>query len=147
MRGGARLRRMRDVMTPASFGGADCGHMKEYKEYTKDASLCTSGSYYGQWSQCTKDCGSGTQYRYKERVVCSTTAVVKYIMKFRMGRRCNVQDCDGTNSTDTVRSVIVPPVSTELVPTAYFNATNSSFESASPQPGSGEYFHQVGSSV
>merc|ERR1711988_1445737 len=109
IRGGAKVRRMRQIVRAPLFGGKECEHRKEYKEYTKDAAMCDTNTYYGKWSECTKQCGSGVRYRFREHVICSESAVVKYHMRFRQGERCNTQNCaDG--SSGIVHSIIVPDV-------------------------------------
>jgi len=115
IRGGAKVRRMRQIVRAPKFGGVECEHRKEYKEYTKDAQMCNTNTYYGKWSECTKQCGSGVRYRFREHVICSKSAVVKYHMKFRQGERCNTQNCED-GSSGKVSSVIIPEVSGALFP-------------------------------
>jgi len=108
LRGGSKLRRMRTVSTPRQFGGKVCPHRIEYKVWHADAN-CKGGMFYGKWSQCSKECGSGFRYRYREHVKCSDTAVVKFHTRFRQGERCNTQDC-GDGSSGSSRAVIVPQI-------------------------------------
>jgi hypothetical protein len=113
--GGNKLRRTRAVKRASASGGKLCPALSESKSWHSDASAthvpwyCQGGVFFGRWSKCTKECGSGHRYQNKEHVVCSSSAVVKYHMKFRMGQRCNVGDCaDGSGGH--VRHVEIPPV-------------------------------------
>ena len=113
--GGNKLRRTRTVTQAMASGGKLCPALSEMRAWHSDASQagvpwhCQGGVYFGAWSACTKECGSGHRYRRKEHIVCSSSAVLKYHMKFRLGERCNPGDCpDGSDGH--VRKVTIPPV-------------------------------------
>ena len=62
---------------------------------------------YSEWTQCTKTCGSGYQYRYRELHMCSQTAVVKFKLRHRQGRRCNSHDCPTEQEQAMLRGALL----------------------------------------
>lgn len=96
--GGVILSRERQVTTSPLHGGAACPTLSEQdteleqawhkqcvKQHEKDV-------YYG-WSVCTKTCGGGYQFRYRQHTMCSKQAALRYNAMFREGRHCNMQPC------------------------------------------------------
>jgi hypothetical protein len=105
--GGVVLTRNRQITTPVAYGGQECPKLSE-----QDAQLEASWNkqclakhkkdvYYG-WSVCSKSCGTGYQYRYREHVICSERAALRYHAMFREGRHCNMQACASPVVQDTV---------------------------------------------
>ena len=64
---------------------------------------------YGKWSECTKKCGTGHQWRNVEEIKCSQASAMKFHMQFRDGRACNTQDCS-MKQDDTHQAVKVARV-------------------------------------
>jgi hypothetical protein len=96
--GGVILSRERQVTTSPLHGGKACPKLSEedaeleqawhkqcVKQHEKDV-------YYG-WSVCTKTCGAGYQFRYRQHTMCSKQAALRYNAMFREGRHCNMQPC------------------------------------------------------
>lgn len=69
---------------------------------------CKEGVVYGQWSACTKKCGTGHMYRHWERIHCSSSSTLKFHLHMRQGKHCNTMVCD--NAEDATVKVFVPPI-------------------------------------
>ena len=66
---------------------------------------------FGDWSECTKFCGSGYRFRYREHIMCSAhTHFVPYKMKFRQKMHCNVAPCKSADQMHQVRNVVTPAI-------------------------------------
>jgi hypothetical protein len=106
--GSSVLTRTRTAETAPSCGGVvgDCANLVETSTW---ADQCTAGITYGAWSGCTRPCGTGHQYRWREHTVCSKTAIVKYHYKFRQGETCNRQLCTDPADALIVNPIVVPP--------------------------------------
>ena len=86
-----KLVRSRIVSRQPAGGGKACHSNEQQKRFSE---ICKDKVVYGQWTDCTKTCGSGHRYRYRTHFMCSKQAVLKYHMRFRQGERCNTQTCD-----------------------------------------------------
>lgn len=102
-----RLIRRRDVLIKVSNGGRQCPPVVEHKNH--NGKTCTEHDAFGKWSGCTKACGIGYQYRYKEHITCATEAVVKYHMRMRQGRHCHNKACAAGVVAPTI-DVVVPAI-------------------------------------
>jgi hypothetical protein len=88
--GGAMLRRTRSIITDDANGGKACPEREQQRAFS---SICQATTTYSKWSACTKTCGSGYRYRYRNHHMCSKQAVLKYKLRFRQGERCNTHTC------------------------------------------------------
>jgi hypothetical protein len=101
--GGTTLKRERSVETHPSGGGKACPDLSQLDEHLQDSwkAKCDTkeetNTYYG-WSVCSKACGTGYQYQYRQKTVCSDVAALKYHMNFRQGRHCNTQSCTSASA-------------------------------------------------
>lgn len=102
-----RLIRRRDVLISPSNGGVRCPPVVEHQNH--NGKTCAEHDAFGDWSECTKGCGIGYQYRYKEHITCANEAVVKYHMRMRQGRHCNSHECAPGETASTI-SVVVPAI-------------------------------------
>ena len=111
------------MMQPTLHGGTPCPPLDDTRQWKQSHSskdvphgaigavpACHAGTFYGKWSSCTRTCGSGYRYRYREQIACSRKAVIKYHLKFRQGERCNVLDCVGGADPGDHAKVTIPPV-------------------------------------
>jgi hypothetical protein len=104
------LTRTRYPTTEPLRGGSPCPALISTK-----ADWCTATTAVaGEWSACTKQCGSGHQYRMRYHEMCSRISAVKYSYHFRQGRICNEYHCTGSagNADSPVVEVTVPQIST-----------------------------------
>lgn len=106
VQGGNKLQRTRSVLVPARDGGLKCPALVEQKLNSDD---CKESVTYGEWSKCTKACGSGHQWRRWERDVCSGQSVVKYTIKMTQGRVCNPEACRFAKD-DVIVPVVIPSI-------------------------------------
>jgi hypothetical protein len=107
--GKSKLRRTRTILVEAQLGGKICPSLVEYEEHT--VKHCTDRVTYGDWSACTKVCGTGYKYRYHQKMDCSLTSVVKYHMTFRQGKHCNNEACTVDADWDALPiAVTIPPL-------------------------------------
>ena len=96
--GGTTLKRTRQITTAPEHGGKPCPPLAVTDANLQDSWKRTcdrkhkQDTYYA-WSVCSKSCGTGYQYRYREHVICSDKAAVRYHAMFRQGRHCNTQPC------------------------------------------------------
>jgi len=104
-----RMVRRRPILIPQANGGIHCPPLIEHKDH--QGFICEEHEVFGKWSQCTKNCGFGYQYRYKEHITCADEAVVKYHMRMRQGRHCNRQPCKNAAAYNKpARKVVVPKI-------------------------------------
>merc|ERR1712166_724383 len=104
-----RMVRRRPILIPQANGGIHCPPLIEHKDH--QGFICEEHEVFGKWSQCTKNCGFGYQYRYKEHITCADEAVVKYHMRMRQGRHCNRQPCkNAADYNKPARKVVVPKI-------------------------------------
>jgi hypothetical protein len=61
----------------------------------------------GDWSACTKNCGTGYQYRYRKKFHCDADAA-HFGVKARQGRHCNMQVCSTSADAAMVNAVDIP---------------------------------------
>jgi hypothetical protein len=108
---GQVIRRRQATQLPEN-GGKQCPPLVEHENHNDKG--CTEHNVFGKWSGCTKECGVGYQYRYKEHLTCAKQAVVKYHMRMRQGRHCNLHNCAPGVVSATV-SVVVPAI--DSIPT------------------------------
>ena len=64
--GGGTQTRTRTVITPAANGGAECPVLEEQRACNEEP-CCDNDWSFGEWSDCTAECGGGIQER---EVVC-----------------------------------------------------------------------------
>ena len=102
--GGSKLRRTRKTTTYESDGGKDCPELEQERAFSD---ICRATITYSKWSDCSKACGSGYRYRYREHHVCSKTAVLKYQLRFRQGERCNTHDCPSASEKIMLRGALL----------------------------------------
>lgn len=112
--GKALVRRTREVTRHSLFGGKACPVLVESKAWHALTS-CVSHDRYGEWSKCSKRCGTGLRYRHRQHVACSHTAVVKMHMTFREGAPCNSHNCEA-GQDGSEREVTVPLLTAEASP-------------------------------
>jgi len=119
--------RLRNILVHAAFAGDACPDLTadrscntaacnsaEAEAALKAAAQpdCSEKNVFGDWSECTKFCGSGYRFRYREHIMCSVhTHFVPYKMKFRQKMHCNVAPCKSATEMHQVRNVVVPAVS------------------------------------
>jgi hypothetical protein len=106
--GQTQVRRHRSIISLPKHGGMQCPGLVEQK-----VSGCTDHKVYGNWSACTKKCGTGHQWRNVEKIVCSSEAVMKYHLVFRNGKTCNTRKCS-MQEEDTHNEVVTPKVAKSL---------------------------------
>jgi hypothetical protein len=102
-----RLVRRRQITQNPLHGGQRCPPLVEHEDHLGKS--CTEHSVFGKWSGCTKECGVGYQYRYKERLTCAAKAVVKYHLRMRQGRHCNLHKC-APGVVPQTKEVVVPAI-------------------------------------
>jgi hypothetical protein len=102
--GKGEIKRTRSVVVKPKYGGKPCKALSEKKVHE-----CKSQKKYGKWSECTKKCGTGHQWRNVEEIKCSKTSAMKFHMQFRDGRACNTKDCS-MKQDDTHQAVKVARV-------------------------------------
>ena len=122
--GGARVKRTRQVLREAKYGGRSCPAQSEVKAWHSvynamcqhNAASRRSGDtgefgvwVQGKWSSCTKPCGSGLRFRYRQHVWCSNRAVLRYHVRFRQSETCHTAECPDGQPADEVK-VDVPPL-------------------------------------
>jgi hypothetical protein len=110
--GKSKLRRTRVVLVPPTSGGKPCPKLQQFEAHTKQH--CKGKITNGQWSECTKKCGTGYKYRYHQKLLCSKSSVVKYHMTFRQGEHCNIQPCSVDADWAFVRKVKIPPIASPI---------------------------------
>jgi hypothetical protein len=110
--GKSKLRRTRVVLVPPTSGGKPCPKLQQFEAHTKQH--CKGKVTNGQWSECTKKCGTGYKYRYHQKLLCSKSSVVKYHMTFRQGEHCNIQPCSVDADWAFVRKVKIPPIASPI---------------------------------
>ena len=72
----------------------------------KEKELCQQGTTFGPWSGCTKPCGGGMRYRYRDSVLCirmhqrARPGVLK--KSFEQHQRCNIKQCAAGHGKGTV---------------------------------------------
>ena len=92
--GGARIRRTRPKLIATRFGGKSCPTLLEEKESWAMIHTCNEQIHCdGSWSECTKSCNSGVQYRHCNHTICAKHAVVELAFSFRQSRQCNTMTC------------------------------------------------------
>jgi hypothetical protein len=63
----------------------------------REEELCKQGTKFGPWSGCTKLCGGGMRYRFRDSVLCvkiptqNKPVVIK--KSFEQHQLCNIQKC------------------------------------------------------
>jgi hypothetical protein len=121
--GGDSLKRERQDYISTSRGGQECPDLIEYDHEMQESwrNQC-DGQRADQdehnklvdlaWSECTKACGTGYQYRWREHIICSATAALQYHALFRQGRHCNTNACSSATGDSTAPESLVE----ELIP-------------------------------
>jgi len=97
------LTRKRSILRSSKHNGKKCPHTVENKKMA-----CSESVHYGQWSACTKKCGTGKRWRSRKHVYCSKQAAMKYDFLFRQGADCNIQDCVHDKDRYIEKQVAVP---------------------------------------
>jgi len=96
------LTRVRSIDRASFYGGLPCPGTSESKDMP-----CVDNKQYGEWSACTKECGTGKKWRNRHHVYCSQQAALKYEVSFQQGMDCNIHHCanDADRYITTVESV------------------------------------------
>jgi hypothetical protein len=96
------LSRVRSIVRPSFYGGEVCADTFQTK-----AMPCVDNKQFGEWSACTKECGTGKKWRNRHHVYCSQQAALKYEVSFQQGMDCNIHHCanDADRYITTVESV------------------------------------------
>jgi len=100
--GGNKVKRTREAQQPTN-GGKACPALEQIRDELEGREYCGQ-TYYGPWTECSKDCGSGHKYRWMYHYVCSQTAVLAYNQRVRMGALCNTHDCTLDSKWDQVET-------------------------------------------
>lgn len=117
--GGGQQSRARVVLKPRKFMGKQCPHLSAHRTcQTKPCSASAQGSadckdrnIFGAWSECTRLCGAGFRYRYREHIMCSEhTHFIPYKMKYRQKEHCSLRPCVGKELTWKPHKVDIPPI-------------------------------------
>lgn len=110
-----KVERTRTITREAQYGGDEtpCEPLRETRAWTV-VKGCQEKMEYGGWSDCTKDCGSGYRYRYKEHVMCSKKAVVRMHYMFRQGEHCNVKVCADDAAAAVVHDITIPKIASSM---------------------------------
>jgi hypothetical protein len=110
-----QVERKRTIITEAQHNGktSACEPLRQTKKWTV-VKGCTEKEEYGTWSDCTKDCGTGYRYRYKEHVMCSKQAVVRMHYMFRQGEHCNVGVCADDAAAAVVHDITIPTIASSM---------------------------------
>jgi hypothetical protein len=110
-----KVERTRTITRKAEYGGDEsaCEPLRETKKWTV-VKGCQEKMEYGGWSDCTKDCGTGYRYRYKEHVLCSKKAVVRMHYMFRQGEHCNVGVCPDDTAAAVVHDITIPKIASSM---------------------------------
>jgi hypothetical protein len=102
------LVRTRTVKTAAAHGGGACPELSESKRW-----YCHAGetslkfvTLYGDWSQCSKACSTGTRTREKRITYCSKTAALNMHVAFRQSEKCNTDSCAPGEDEGAVQIVV-----------------------------------------
>jgi hypothetical protein len=112
--------RHRTITVDPEHGGDECPDLDETRDWQqvpeadREWQPCTEGMVFGQWSGCTKNCGSGYRYRYREHAICSNQAVVKMHMMYRQGERCNAHACADPADEDVTNEITIPAVENSM---------------------------------
>ena len=101
---GTEMKRTRTVTRHDSHGGRECPTTWQTRQFSE---LCQNRVQFSAWTDCTKSCGSGYRYRYREVHVCSHQAVLKYKLRHRQGERCNTQECPTAREQSMLRGALV----------------------------------------
>lgn len=102
--GATTMARNRTVTREDANGGKECPELYQTQEFTK---ICHNDVFFSKWTECTKTCGSGYRYRYREMHICSKQAVVKYKVRHRQGERCNTQECPTEREKAMLRGAVL----------------------------------------
>jgi len=105
------LIRWRPIVTPGHNGGMACPALFEHSGRHV---VCNSNELFGDWSGCSKDCGTGYKYRYYEKFHCSSTAAVKIRARVRQGRHCNSQRCSTLEEAGRFNPIQIPRLHTSI---------------------------------
>lgn len=129
--GGVVLSRERQETTPTQNGGALCPKLSEQdteleQAWNKQCEKQHEKDVYFGWSVCTKTCGTGYQYRYRNHVMCSKQAALRYNAMFREGRHCNMQACDAAVAVASATDLDEALVPSEWQP-AYLRHTEGAW--------------------
>jgi len=98
------LSRVRSIVRPSFYGGEVCADTFQTK-----AMPCVDNKQFGEWSACTKECGTGKKWRNRHHVYCSQQAALKYDVSFQQGVDCNTREC--ANGEELAHSLNHVPIS------------------------------------
>lgn len=101
--GGTLMARNRTITREEANGGKQCPSTFQTRRFTE---LCQNDVKFSRWTDCTKTCGSGYRYRYREMHLCSKTSVIKYKVRHRQGERCNTHDCPTEREQAMLRGAV-----------------------------------------
>jgi hypothetical protein len=102
------LKRVRAVTRYPTFGGKKCPGLVQTKSHTE---MCKNTVVYGQWSSCTRRCGTGRRFRQWERIHCSHSSTLKYHLKMQQSEHCNKHECTKGEAKGEAK-VAVPSITT-----------------------------------
>ena len=77
----------------ASFNSKGCSPNRNTRAPTPNPvkqPTCVARTTYADWSDCNRNCGGGTRYRYRETVTCTPKRTVKV---YRQQQHCNTKRC------------------------------------------------------
>ena len=119
--GGGKMHRARVVLKPRKFMGKQCLALSDSRTcHSKPCSSaggggspnCRDRNVFGAWSECTRLCGAGFRYRYRQHIMCSkSTHFIPYKMKFRQKEHCSLRPCVGAVELGwKPKKVDIPPI-------------------------------------
>merc|ERR1712038_102982 len=93
--GGGQKSRSRDVLTPASNGGNDCdgGATETNTCNTEPCPVDCQWGPYGEWSNCTKDCGGGEKTRTRNEATPASNGGQECDGNSTEKETCNQEEC------------------------------------------------------
>jgi hypothetical protein len=87
----------------SEYGGKVCPAQAQFRQH----SCAEHDQVVGDWSGCTKKCGTGYQYRYRKKYHCNADTA-HFGIKARQGRHCNTQECATAADAAIVNDVSIP---------------------------------------
>merc|ERR1712038_843245 len=99
--GGGQKSRSRDVLTPASNGGNDCdgGATETNTCNTEPCPVDCQWGPYGEWSNCTKDCGGGEKTRTRNEATPASNGGQECEGNSTETETCNQEECPSESTS------------------------------------------------